>query len=520
MESPATTRSAPRLFLLAVLCACTPASEKEAPAILWLNSWSGGVEVDWPGSLAGGARTVSWRVHPGGSWKQARTQAPFWIDALPGEWLQCRLEGSPILAERWVRVRAGDESPYFPTWFRASSKRELRLEYDPELSPVENGLRLSTQLASLVPGDRLLISKGVWSSGPRLELSLQGTAQAPIRIEGEAGTRITRPDQLQNTVNIGSEGASYLLLRNLEITGGDIGLRIHRAHEIWIDRCRIHHTGQNAIAVNTHPTERIHFTRNQVSHTRGTGEGFYLGGNRGEALFHTGVVAQNYVHHTAGLQGDGIELKQGSYANLIAENVVHDTRYPAILVYGTAGRPPNRIERNVCWASGDYVLQVQGEARVANNLAVGGRAALKVGDHQGKTVALDLIHNTLVNEGPSAEFFQASGRPGLHILSNAFYSGASTSLTFYGGDDGVELTGNVLAGPDLGLSSSQLEGRGTSDFLDLSFDGARLDARPAPTGALREGSGGPPRTEVDLLGRPRSSPSSAGALEHGPAGSG
>ena len=109
--------------------------------------------------------------------------------------------------------------------------------------------------------------------------------------------------------------------------------------------------------------------------TGGTGEGFYIGGNDGVPIASRCVLALNHVHDTGGFQGDGIEVKQGSWGNWIVENTVHDTPYPCILVYGTGGRARNVIERNVCWNSGDNVMQVQGEALVRNNALFDGAIA-------------------------------------------------------------------------------------------------------------------------------------------------
>ena len=63
----------------------------------------------------------------------------------------------------------------------------------------------------------------------------------------------------------------------------------------------------------------------------------YLGANEGEFIMSESVIALNHIHDCRGSQGDGIEVKQGSWGNLIAENDVHDTQYPCITVYGTAG---------------------------------------------------------------------------------------------------------------------------------------------------------------------------------------
>ena len=32
-------------------------------------------------------------------------------------------------------------------------------------------------------------------------------------------------------------------------------------------------------------------------------------------------------------QGDGIEIKKGSYANIVRDNVIHDVNYPGITMY-------------------------------------------------------------------------------------------------------------------------------------------------------------------------------------------
>jgi hypothetical protein len=118
-------------------------------------------------------------------------------------------------------------------------------------------------------------------------------------------------------------------------------------------------------------TSRLFLTRNHLHHGGGHGEGMYLGANEGEFIMSESVIALNHIHDCKGeSQGDGIEVKQGSWGNLIAENDVHDTQYPCITVYGTAGKPVNIIERNLCRRSADSTMQVQGEAIVRNNVLI------------------------------------------------------------------------------------------------------------------------------------------------------
>jgi hypothetical protein len=57
---------------------------------------------------------------------------------------------------------------------------------------------------------------------------------------------------------------------------------------------------------------------------------------------------------------DGIEVKVGSYGNVIRDNVIHDTtigtRYPCIFVYG-GGPGLNIVEGNAVWSCGEGSMQ-------------------------------------------------------------------------------------------------------------------------------------------------------------------
>lgn len=52
----------------------------------------------------------------------------------------------------------------------------------------------------------------------------------------------------------------------------------------------------------------------------------------------------------------------GSYGNVIADNVIHDTAYPGIFVYGAPGRVQNLVERNVIWNTGAAGIQITGSS--------------------------------------------------------------------------------------------------------------------------------------------------------------
>lgn len=396
-----------------------------------------------------------------------------------------------------------------PPWAGAPVLAEHRIDHDPGLPAQANGARLQVAVDALRPGDRLTIGGGTWVFGPAFRISPRGTADAPVRLEAAAGERVvlTRADATQNVIDLGWPslgGSRFVRLAGLEITGGSAGLRLHQASNVWVDGCEIHHVGEAALTANTHDTSWLYLTRNHIHHTQGTGEGMYLGANHGAAVMSHSVIALNHVHHTGGHQGDGIEIKQGSFANWVVANHIHDTRYPCLILYGTDGREPNLVERNRLVGSETVVLQVQGEALVRNNLVVGGPIGFHTHDHQGQTRDLVLVHNTVLSTGLAADLQSWSGRPGMVLANNVLYSLEGRALEAPGGLAGVTVSANRVLGSLVGVEPrGLLPGGGLGDFVDASWDGSRWDVRPAPDGVLP--GAGDRRHAVwdDLFGRER-----------------
>jgi parallel beta helix pectate lyase-like protein len=397
-----------------------------------------------------------------------------------------------------------------PAWGEASAKATVVVEHDGRRSPEQNGAALHAALRRLQPGTRLRIRPGVYSIESKTSLNLRGSAKAPIWIEAFDPRRpptITRPDAKQNVLNIGDGGRTeYLALRGLVLTGGSSLIRLYDCSQIWIDRCELKEGGNVGITANVKDTDHLFITRNHIHHLltkTSTNEGMYLGANNGKAVMSYSVIAENHVHDMGGKQGDGIEVKQGSHTNWIVGNHVHDTRYPAIIAYGTAGKGVNVIERNVAYRSADNVLQVQGEARVRNNLVISGKSsAFSSTDHQGKTRDLVVVHNTFVSRGLAVKLSSWSGREGMVFANNLVVS-EGTALRFPKGHEGVTVVGNAFLGKGGQGPQAKLKARGLQQlFMGLDWEGKQRDARPRP-GAL--GSGAPAyRLAVDLDDEARS----------------
>jgi hypothetical protein len=383
----------------------------------------------------------------------------------------------PLLAMAAPLLAAG--TPYVPDWSEIAPKRIIR-------HPASDGDALVRAVTALQPGDQLIIAAGTYSVDRMWDIRVSGTAEAPIRIVAAEGAAVvlTRPDDRQNVLNIGQGGAvEYLCLRGVEITGGSHGLRLGQCREVWIDQCHIHHTGEVCLSANSADTSRLFLTRNHIHHGGGHGEGMYLGANEGEFIMSESIIALNHIHDCRGSQGDGIEVKQGSWGNLIAENHVHDTQYPCITVYGTAGKPVNVIERNLCRRSDNHTMQVQGEAIVRNNVLISAKGSgFASTDHQGKTVNLQVIHNTIINAGHAFSGGSWNGREGMVLANNVLYSRDRNALHFANGKDGVVITGNVIVGH--GPKEGTSPGRGLEDFTKVTWDAAEHEARPTAAAPL------------------------------------
>lgn len=389
---------------------------------------------------------------------------------------------------------------YTPDWENIAPRRVIRH------TDTKND-SLARAAAALQPGDKLVIAAGTYSVARMWDIQVSGTAEAPIWIVAEDGATVvfTRPDDKQNVLNIGQgRPVHHLCLRGVELTGGSHGLRLGQCSEVWVDQCHLHHTGEVCLSANSANTRRLFLTRNHLHHGGGHGEGMYLGANNSAFVMSESVIALNHVHDCQGSQGDGIEVKQGSWGNLIAENDIHDTQYPCITVYGTAGKPVNIIERNLCRRSGDHNIQVQGEAIVRNNVLISAKGSgLASTDHQGKTRNLHVVHNTIINTGHAFSGGSWNGREGMLLANNILYSRDKNALHFANGSDRVVITGNVVVGD--GPKNGTAPGRGLADFVSVTWDGEKHDVRPAP-GAPLEKADPALLIPTDFAGQARTKP--------------
>lgn len=391
-----------------------------------------------------------------------------------------------------------------------------------EIGPGDN---LQAAVDALAPGDELVLQGGTYTLTSRFGISNSGTAQAPITIRAKDGEVpvITR-DAGQNTINV--DGADYIVLRGLEIDGGSHGIRLDDADFITIEDCHIHDTADVAISANIGGStyEGLIIRHNHIHDTNGTGEGMYLGCNNNGCQMFDSIIELNWIHdtNTNVSQGDGIEIKEGSYNNIVRDNVIYNTNYPCILTYSTVGNgAPNIIERNVLWGCGDYGIQSAADAIIRNNIILSAASGgIGCQSHQaGSPSNLEIVHNTIVV--PNNNAVRVSDISGsVLIANNALYAQNGTAITINGNANMVTSAGNAGIGGINGISTGWT-GMGAldGDFVAATYSGGvPNDVFPAMGGLLVGAADATFVVVDDFNGTPREGAADIGAYRYDDAG--
>lgn len=381
---------------------------------------------------------------------------------------------------------------------------------------------------ALKPGDELVLRGGTYSQTGRRAVTVQGTADRPVVIRAAQGQSplITRPageGRRQN--NIEFVDCSYLVVRGLTFKGGSSGVRFIRGHHVTLEDCEICETGNNALTMNSGDCDAFVIRRNHIHHTGLSddgpteGEGMYIGCHDGSCVTTNSLIEGNTIHHTRSTSeggNDGIEIKFGSWGNIVRGNVIHDTilgrRFPGILVYG-GGRDHNLVEGNAIWNAGEGI-QVVSDAVVRNNiifdcLGTGITAAPHAAVPRMQNVTL--VNNTIVGS-PTGVRIRWSNAQSMVFSNNAVYCPEGIAIDA-SGIDGQTFSSNYLCGGHEGIRIDNI----------LFFDGgtpaatfigpAEHDYRLRPD-SLPAGRADPAFTPADDFSRtPRTPPFDVGACE-------
>ena len=359
------------------------------------------------------------------------------------------------------------------------------------------GDSFETAVENLNPGDTLTVHDGTYIDSGRISIGVKGTAASPVIIKAAAGEQrplITRTvgDTPQNTINI--EGAEYVTIRGLEISsnGGD-GINMSGSPSyITLEDLVIHDI---SVGINFRSSMRyITARRNHIYSTNDTAEGMYVGCNNAACAVSNSIIEQNWIHDTRGSQGDGIEIKYGSWGNIIRDNVIHDTNYPCILAYGVMDANidrPNIIEGNVVWNCGQ-AIDVIADAIVRNNKVIGTRenqSHVQVPVMRNVTI----VNNTVIGSMPLRGWGVGNIPGSLSVANNVLYGGSITNQ------------------PSAATYSSNRQySSGTSGIF---VDPDNRDYWPAPESPLIGAADAAQTPSTDFNGTIRQAPFDVGAYE-------
>ena len=381
-----------------------------------------------------------------------------------------------------------------------------------EVTPADD---LWGTLSAVVAGDEVVIHAGTYTTPGYVGYTFAGTESAPIVIraaEGEAVHIVGGSDQ-QNVLNVG--GAWYTLA-GLEISGGSHGIRVETSAHATFSDLHIHDVGDVGLSMNRtgHTYEALVVRGLHIHDTGGSeGECMYLGCNDDGCQVWDSLIEGNLCHDTtpAG-QGDGIELKTGSYRNIIRHNVIYNTHYPGITLYSTRGRGDNLVEGNVVFGTGDNGIQVVGEVTVINNLVfnAGSNGIQSKASQDGIPTGLRILHNTVVGAGAACLKANdwTSGGTDILVANNALLCPDSRAIHLAGGPGPATLLTNATLGD---LDPSSLDTLRLSDTSALSSP-ATLDAWPTDGSPLLN-AGTPVEVAADFNCTPRDSRPDIGAYE-------
>lgn len=337
---------------------------------------------------------------------------------------------------------------------------------------IRAGEDLIGRLRDLAAGDEVIVYDGTYDTGGFLEVTWSGTEDMPIVIRAADGERpVIRGVSSQNVINI---DGSHFTLRGFEITGGSHGLRLGTVSSATLEDLAIHDIGDVGISCNRPGTtcDGLVVRNNEIYATGiggGPGEGMYIGCNDAACTVSNSVFEGNYVHDIGGTQGDGIEIKTGSFGNVVRDNVIIGANYPAITLYGFAdgAGEPNLVERNFVWGTNDNGIQVVGQVIVRNNIVIdAGANGIHSKASQGFLPHdVVIVHNTVFGAGAACmKTNDWPGQSGQIIANNAFYCPGGLAVDINGGAPSATFAGNFALGEVRGASSGFAVGTGEADL--------------------------------------------------------
>lgn len=371
---------------------------------------------------------------------------------------------------------------------------------------------LRALLAAAQPGDEFVLAAGTYElGGVRAAISVTGTSDAPVVVRSGSSGRavLSRATSAQDVLVI--ENSSYVVLRGLELSGGDRGVDIIGSDQIVIEQCLIHGGATGGVAA---ATGNGTVAQNQYIGIWVRDNDIYDVGGAAVRLgcddpficaTREARVERNEIYGVGatGVVGGGIRVGAGSIGTIVRNNVIHDGAGPAVSVLGDATGVS--IEGNGIWDVSGVGIEVTRGAAVRNNVIFGSSDFTLRTVASGASVgALRLVNNTLIG---ASGIDVGQPQSDIVIANNAIYAGG-TAIAVSGNATAATFVTNFGTGTLSGVSDVLGNG-GTvnSAFVNAASLNAHLTANSpligVGTASYQPGD--------DFDGRPRGSSADVGA---------
>ncbi len=287
------------------------------------------------------------------------------------------------------------------------------LHVNAETYVVNSAQEIESRITQLQGGDSLLIENGEYDIGAIWLSNINGSEQNWIVIKGINGIPKIIGSKYENVINI--DGCSYMKFEQLEITidgqfDGIDGVTFRSSsHHIEFIKCRI--INVTNVGINSQVREIHHIAVRDCEIAYCSTVGIYLGYNDPLRVARDCIIENSYIHHCptdlTQETGYGMQIKGGSYRNIVRDNVLHDvggTTRAGIAVYytnlegGWSVEDNNLVQGNIVWNATAEGIYAAAGATIENNLVYNARWGLEIYPYNGSvTENIILRNNTVYN---------------------------------------------------------------------------------------------------------------------------
>lgn len=398
---------------------------------------------------------------------------------------------------------------------------------------------IKATIKNLVAGDTLLIATGNYNIGALWVSQLHGTAKAWIVIKGHGGMATLIGSKYENVINL--DGVSYLWFENIAITtdgtyDGIDGVTFRsNSHHVTFKGCHIYRVTN--VGINSQVPEIHHIVVSECEISHCAEVGIYWGYNDPLKVARDCIIERSYIHHcpTNSRQetGYGIQIKGGSYRNIIRDNVLHDvggTTRAGMAVYytnlsgGWSVADNNLVTGNVIWNVPNEGIYAAAGLMLENNIIFDAATGLAIYPYNGSVTENVIVRNNTIyrcrGNGLLISGWSNAGDDCI-VINNASYMEDPAVDALEAKNRGNAIfANNFYYGITKGFGAGAVAGNSpVIDFVSArkTFGVPDLDFYPAQNSSLIDKGAmtyGTPIKDFNGISRPKNSKCDVGAYEY------